>query len=68
MDDKPSPEQPSSSVKDSMSLTDEDSVSSDKDSGCSAESRETAVSGIVPRASVIRAGTDEGDVGRLDVQ
>ena len=51
MDDKPSPEQPSSSVKDSGNLTDKDLVSSDKDSACSAGSRETAVAGIVPRAS-----------------
>ena len=33
MDDKTSPEQPSSSVKDSGSLTDKDSVSSDRDFG-----------------------------------
>ena len=48
MEDKPSPEQPSSSVK---NFTDKNSVSSDKDLACSVENRETAVAGIVPRAS-----------------
>ena len=32
-------------------MTNKNSVSSDKDSGCSAESKETVVTDIVPRAS-----------------
>ena len=66
MDDKPSPEQSSSTVKDSGSLTDKDSVSKDKDSACSVESRKTAAFGIVSHASSEQVRMREMLAGLID--